>query len=698
MLCKVAIGRFGPEGAKMITAVELSLLKSADPNAVLPGINETVGNPTAASQLKSVTTLTTNKSAGVYYDPTTNRVVVHQAGAVLTGYNFGSAGIDVGANSVTITDCSFSEPNNSETASVYQYAGFSGMTVENCTFAGSTGSANTTAIMSLNGSATIENNSLTDISGHGICIEDGTISNNYIAGGGYAAGVHADAIQVCDTYAPVTISGNFIDWTNNPDALEPTNNTIRIATDDGTTSNVTVTGNFLFGGSYDVYAMPTPVVWVPTYGKGTKGQLGTMSNINISGNYLGFSQYGEFYPGSPAVMTNNTLIDYTNPALSAAAWKAYSANGVGTQYLVTSSGANISGNPNGTTTLYGNGQYVYLVASGSDETVFVGGAGKQYFDGGSGANIFKYLSIADSSGNTSNDLINTFDPAKDVIDLSAINSNPGNISGASSNFTFIGTSAFTAAGDEVRYQYNPTTNQTVVQANLAGDTSFGSPGGNYLAPDLVIDLTGDLTLTAANFALTAAQATADMAAGAALTDPSLKSGSAMEYTYTNVQGKNYSSYVSVDYSSQVAADDLNLSASINQINLYQKGVTITRGAGSETFAIGNGSFAFTYHANETINAANSNADTFAFSSGFGNETINGFTASGTGADTLQLSVAAFSYLNSSMTKAQDLAAVLNTVATSSPNATIADSAGDSLTLAGVTAATLAANPAAVKFV
>ncbi|MBV8281246.1 MAG: hypothetical protein JO347_04180 [Candidatus Eremiobacteraeota bacterium] len=671
----------------------------------MPGINETEGNPLAASSLKSITTLTTNKNAGVYYDPTTNRVVVHQADALLQGFNFGSAGIDIGANGVTIKDCTFSEPDNSIGASVYQTSTFTGLVVQNCTFAGGAGDPNSTVITSDAGTATIENNSFTDISGHGICIENGTISDNYIAGGGYGAGVHADAIQIEDTFGPITISGNLIDWTNNPDADEGTNNTIRISTDCGNTSNVWVTGNFLLGGAYSVIANPTTVRWVPAGGTGTVGQLGTMTNVDITGNYFGFAEFGEFYPGSPAVTTGNTLIDYTNPAYATAAWNAYSAKGVGTQYRVVSSGANISGNPNGTTTLYGNGYYVYLVASGLHETVFVGGPGKQYMDGGAGANIFKFLSVGDSAGNGSHDVINNFDPGKDVIDLSAINSNPGGISGASSNFTFIGTSAFTSAGDQVRYQYDPTTNQTIVEANLAGDTSWGSSSSaNYQSPDIVIDLTGDLTLTAANFALTSAESAADMTAGGALLDPYVKSGSAFEYNFSNVQGRAYTSYSSVEYSGQVAADNYNVSASTNQISLSQNGVTLTRGAGSETFAIGSGSFAFTFHSNETINAADSGADTFAFGSGFGNETINGFGASGANADTLQLSVAAFSYLNAGMTQAQDLAAVLSQ-ATSSPGTgrspgalTITDSAGDSLSLAGITSATLAANPTAVKFV
>ena len=56
----------------------------------------------------------------------------------------------------------------------------------------------------------------------------------------------------------------------------------------------------------------------------------------------------------------------------------------------------------------------------------------------------------------------------------------------------------------MRYQLDPTKNITTVQVALAGDTSA----------DLTITLMGLLPLTAANFALTAAQSSADMAAGA----------------------------------------------------------------------------------------------------------------------------------------------------------------------------------------
>ena len=80
----------------------------------------------------------------------------------------------------------------------------------------------------------------------------------------------------------------------------------------------------------------------------------------------------------------------------------------------------------------------------------------------------------------------------------------------------------------------------------------------------------------------------------------------------------------------------------------------------------------------------SGAQTFAFGANFGNETINGFTASGTNADTIQMALSSFSYLNSGMTQAQDLAAVLANATSSASGTAIHDSKGDSLTLAGFT--------------
>ena len=129
--------------------------------------------------------------------------------------------------------------------------------------------------------------------------------------------------------------------------------------------------------------------------------------------------------------------------------------------------------------------------------------------------------------------MSSFDPAKDVIDLSHIDANittPG-----LQSFTFIGAAPFDGGAD-VRYQLNPTSDVTYVQVALAGDTSA----------DFTITLAGLLPLTAANFALTPAQSSADLAAGAALTYSKVQTaaGAPTEYAYSNVQGRAYTSYES----------------------------------------------------------------------------------------------------------------------------------------------------------
>ena len=146
------------------------------------------------------------------------------------------------------------------------------------------------------------------------------------------------------------------------------------------------------------------------------------------------------------------------------------------------------------------------------------------------------------------------------------------------------------------------------------------------------------------------------------------------------------------------ADDLNISATTNELDLYGNTVTVSRGSGTESLITGTHSFTLGYHASETINASAAGAETFALSTGFGNETITGFSTLGTNADTVQFAASAFSYLNASMTQAQDLAAVLVHTTSGTSGITIADSHGDSLTLAGVTASTIAANPGQFHFV
>ena len=214
-----------------------------------------------------------------------------------------------------------------------------------------------------------------------------------------------------------------------------------------------------------------------------------------------------------------------------------------------------------------------------------------------------------------------------------------------------------------------------------------------------------MPLTAANFALTAAQSTTDIANGAALTDTKVQTptGAPLEYAYTNVKGKSYSSYEAFDVVTggflMLGAEDLNLSSTKDQLLLFDPGMTVTRGGGAETLQVGTAAAdTVTYHSTQVIDATSSGSENFVFATGFGSETIQGFAASGTTPDTIQLATSSFSYLTAGMTQAQDLAAVLAKSTASATGLRIADSHGDSLTLAGLTAATIAANPTAIKFV
>jgi Right handed beta helix region len=141
--------------------------------------------------------------------------------------------------------------------------------------------------------------------------------------------------------------------------------------------------------------------------------------------------------------------------------------------------------------------------------------------------------------------------------------------------------------------------------------------------------------------------------------------------------------------------ELNLTATSDELDLTASGVTITRGSGTESLNAGSSVFPFSssdYRSTETIDAQP--GDHFVFNPQFGHETIQGFNALGSNADTLQLSISSFSYLNAGMSQAADLAALLTHSTSGTSSTTITDSSGDTLTLAGLANSTIAADAAA----
>ena len=119
----------------MYTPAELQMLRAADPGAVLPGVDTAVGNPLAAGSLIPASQITRSASAPYLYDAVNNRVLVMQAGAVLSGINFGSATVFIRANNVTIKDCTF-QAGGKELYCIQQATSSSGAVIEQNTFIG----------------------------------------------------------------------------------------------------------------------------------------------------------------------------------------------------------------------------------------------------------------------------------------------------------------------------------------------------------------------------------------------------------------------------------------------------------------------------------------------------------------------------------------------------------------------------------
>ena len=669
----------------MATSAEIQLIRDADPGAVIPGIDTPTGNLDSASSLTGLSSITQNsKGTPYYYNPATNIVTVTQAGAVLSGINFGTATVVIQANNVTVKDCTFTATTGYW--GVDQGPAASGATIENCTFQGSGLPTETNVWVSATTPITIENNTFLDSPTDAIDISGGVVTGNYFSGAGFMPGAHADAIQILDSTSPTTITDNFIDGTWNPAASANANSDIRLFDQYGSISNVTVSGNFLLGAG-----------WTVEDGAGSNASY-TFSNISVTDNYFGFSLYGPYLNPANANInyTGNTTVSYSDPALSAAALAAYEKTAIGPANMIsaTTAGQTLTSAASKPTTLLGNSLATTFNGS-TNETNFVPGYGAHRLVGGQGANIYTFLSVSDSTPEL-RDVIQNFDPAKDVIDLSRMDANL--TTAGIQHFTFIGTAAFSGTGAQVRYQLDPALGVTYVEADLAGDSANPTP-------DFEFTLMGLVPLTAANFALTAAQSTADLANGASLTESTVKTptGAPREYAYTNVTGKSYTSYESFDVVTNgfltVGADDLNLSSTQDELRLFAPGMTINRGGGAEALQVGTGvADPLTYFSTQKIDASTSVPENFVFSTGFGSETIDGFQGTGTTPDTIQLSASSFSYLKAGMTQAQDLAAVL---AKSTENATglrIADSHGDALTLAGLTAATITADPGVIKFV
>jgi len=189
-------------------------------------------------------------------------------------------------------------------------------------------------------------------------------------------------------------------------------------------------------------------------------------------------------------------------------------------------------------------------------------------------------------------------------------------------------------------------------------------------------------------------------AGQLIRQKSVNSDLSYDIAYFGVTGQTYSSYEDIyNTAAALVADAQNNVSGSGNLILYANAFTITSASGSESVTIGLDTFAVNPHFVETTTIENSKSnETFVYGSGFGQDTITGFLApTGAGHDHLQFSLAMFGF--STATQTADAKALLSNpkFASGTANTTITDLEGDTLTLNGVTIATLQAHLADFKF-
>ena len=137
------------------------------------------------------------------------------------------------------------------------------------------------------------------------------------------------------------------------------------------------------------------------------------------------------------------------------------------------------------TLLGGNGKDKLLGGGGAD--LLVAGFGRDTMTGGSSADIFDFDAVAETGvTKKTRDQITDFTQGSDLIDLSTIDADA--LAVGNQAFAFIGAAAFSGVAGELRSEAGA---RTIVMGDINGDG----------AVDFQIQLTGNVVLTAANFAL-----------------------------------------------------------------------------------------------------------------------------------------------------------------------------------------------------
>ena len=359
----------------------------------------------------------------------------------------------IDANNVTIKDCTFT--GTTGFWAVDQGGAYSGATVENCTFIGSKSPTENNVWITSTLGITIKDNTFLNSPADTIDIQHRRRHRQLLLRRGISDGSARDAIYVPDTTGPITITNNFIDETQNAGATGLSNSDIRITNEFGNTNNVTVSGNYLLGAGFNVRS------------RGSRTAHYTISNVSITNNYIGFGTL------RPILSRHRPLCDrdreHDRRLLESRrfdqALAAYVAAGVPTPNVVSGParrGWRQRDRCRRRSWATAMCQRTWVRRAPAKQILSVAPA--HSFCSAARARTFSPISPSAMAATCRPH----FDPAKDVIDLSRIDGDM--LTAGVQNFTFIGSAPF-SGGAEVRYQLDPTNNDTLVQVALAGDTT-----------------------------------------------------------------------------------------------------------------------------------------------------------------------------------------------------------------------------------
>lgn len=187
--------------------------------------------------------------AAITYSSATKRIRITTAGTVMDGYDIRGAFVTVEASNVTIKNC-LADASANPYYIIDQYAGNSGLTVENCTFDGlKLDNVTAAMITGRNETLTVRDCVFKNAPADMVKLTKGTVTRSYFIGGGYASGTHSDAIQATGGTGPITITENFVDWRTPADTIAGTNSAVIIQASGNNISSVVITDNLMFGGT-----------------------------------------------------------------------------------------------------------------------------------------------------------------------------------------------------------------------------------------------------------------------------------------------------------------------------------------------------------------------------------------------------------------------------------------------------------------